>query len=639
MAKSRGQFSLSLLTMRGKLLIGFAFILLIVSGMSAYQWMQADLMKEQILFQNAQVDKQFLASALKQSANTLDALKSSMMVSKKEDIAEPYNKERAHFYELVEKIAGTAGTSDERKWSAKLTNTSKEFTATFDAALAVVKNKSLPPQEMSKQLESLHEQSQVHKEYIFELTDQFNEVYSQDAAAAVASSKVLLSRSAAVSLFALITVVVVTVAVALIVIRSFTRPLRRLQAAVQLIAEGDLRHKIHSRAKDELGMLSQSFDHMVDQVNRMLRHTKDIAGSLSEHSRSFHELSGSTAAANQDVVRAIQEISVGSEQQAVQSEQSTLIIADLEKEILNIADSATAMQRKSREVSFNTHTGSASMDALKAAVAESEEMLKKVYMAMESLTSSSNQIAKIVSTITEISTQTNVLSLNAAIEAARAGEHGRGFSVIAEEVRLLSTQTNESSQTVSRIISSLVSQTQELHQQIGSTRQSFDQQRDKMDDSVEAFAEIRVSMDELSEQVQQIHGRIERVMQKNSQLIDSVQFVSAIAQQSAAGIEEVNAVSLQQDMAIRRVAEQADDILVLSQELFEEISRFQIDEGVDAGGDAGVDAEQGSTASEVELGDQPVMASAQAPSEAVFVAPEAKENEKEKDEEKKLVMV
>jgi methyl-accepting chemotaxis protein len=617
------------LSMRAKLMLGFSVILLIFAGVSTYQLFQAQQVKQQIAHQNQQVDKQFLASALKLKANQLYALKSNMIISKKSDIAEQYQQEKEQFMKLVEQIAGTAGTSDERKWSAKLTNTSKEFTAMFDDAYAVVTNKSLSSADMNKQLESLHEQSQVHKEYIFELTDQFNQAYSQNAAAAVASSEQLLSRSSAAGLISLISVVLVTAAVAILIIQSFMKPIHRLQHAVKQIAGGDLRHKINNTSSDELGRLSQSFDHMVDQVNQMLRQTQRIASSLSGHSRVFHEFSGSTAAANKEIVRAIQEISAGAEQQAEHSEHSAHIITDLEKEIAEITDYTQTMQRKSREAAFNTHTGLSAVNSLQSATKESEDMLHKVYVAMETLSASSAKIASIVNTITEISTQTNVLSLNAAIEAARAGEHGKGFSVIAEEVRQLSAQTNESSKSIGQMLSSVTQQMRELGQFVSVAQSSFHQQKSKVNETMEAFSEIRVSMDELSEQIDRIHARIDDTKQKNERLVESVQLVSAIAQQTAAGVEEVNSTSTQQDSAIHRIALQADDILALSDKLFQEISRFQIsDEKLD---ESTKDTEAGSGEADSQADEEP-----QTPAVEENIVDEEK---KQDEEEKKLILV
>jgi methyl-accepting chemotaxis protein len=584
------------LSMKAKLALSFAVILFIVAGVSTFHLNQVDLIKQQSTYQNDQLDKQKLALELKLKVNELDAIKSGFMISKKPELIEKYSTNKEEFYKLVKQIASTASNADERKWSAKLTNTSTEFTATFDQTVDVANNNSLRAIDMSSQLEKVHDLSQVHKEYIFELVDNFNKAFTADAAKAIEDSNGLLNDTASVALLALIGVVIVTIGTAILLIRSFVQPINRLQQAVRSIAHGDLRNKINSKSKDELGTLSNNFDYMIDQVRNMLAQTQTIASSLSEHSKSFQNFSGSTASANADILRAIQEISTGADQQASESEQSTHIIADLGQEIELISGYTQTVQHKSREAAFNTHTGSTSMEALKQASKISENVLDKVYQAMSSLSSSSTQINKIVNTISEISQQTNVLALNAAIEAARAGVHGRGFSVIAEEVRQLSMQTNDSSKSIAVIIRSLLMQTKDLELHMGEARESFLQQNGKMSESIDAFHQIRSSMDALSLDINQIHTQIAFAQQKNEKLVHSVQIVAAIAQETAAGVQEVNSTSIQQNAAIQHVASQADDIMLLSQKLFQEVNKFQI--GEITADDTAVDKEGNKTVNE-----------------------------------------
>jgi methyl-accepting chemotaxis protein len=97
-----------------------------------------------------------------------------------------------------------------------------------------------------------------------------------------------------------------------------------------------------------------------------------------------------------------------------------------------------------------------------------------------------------------------------------------------------------------------------------------------MNESVEAFQEIRSSMDALSQDINQIQTQISLAQKKNESLIDSVQIVAAIAQETAAGVQEVTSSSIQQNAAIQQIASQADDMMLLSQKLFNEVNRFQI---------------------------------------------------------------
>ncbi|TDG01001.1 methyl-accepting chemotaxis protein [Paenibacillus piri] len=570
---------LSGMTLRMKLLSGFTCMLILFLGTALYNLFQVQEIKTQLNLQNNKVELKLMALELKEMVQELNIIASGLEISKKVEYIPIYNEKRKLYDVMIKRIGDTATTPEQAKWRSQLIALTVDYTNTFDVAAKLIQEKSLPPADLDKNMEYLYNESQKLMGDIFTNVDQFYVTYSRDAELAVAETESSLDRTVTVMLIASLLVVVFSAAIATVLIRSFVSPIRRLQQAVQSIAEGDLRYKINSRSQDELGALSRSFDHMIDQVRSMLANTQAIASYLSEHSYTFHGFSRSTAAANADIIRAIDEISSGADQQASHSEQSSYIIAELEKEIETISAFSQTVQSRSREAAFNTHTGSASMEALKQATGASQSVFENVFHEMESLSSRSSQISKIVNTISDISHQTHVLAINAAIEAARAGIHGRGFSVIAEEVRQLSSQTGESSKMISSIIRALLDQIGGLELLLSDARASFDQQNGKMSESMDAFRQIRGSMDELSGQIDLIQEQIASTKSKNGLLVESVQYVAAIAQETAAGVEEVSAASAQQDTAIHQIASQADDILSLSQQLFEEISRFRIGEG------------------------------------------------------------
>jgi methyl-accepting chemotaxis protein len=203
---------------------------------------------------------------------------------------------------------------------------------------------------------------------------------------------------------------------------------------------------------------------------------------------------------------------------------------------------------------------------------------------MESLKTSSAQIGQIVNTIMDISSQTHILALNAAIEAARAGVHGRGFSVIAEEVRKLAEQTNLSSKTITEMIEALQRQIRDLQISMQTAGQAAARQNERVADTYAAFESIASSMEQLTEQIDRIHIKIESAKSESETLVASVQQVAAIAEETAASTEQVGSTSAEQDAAIRRIAAESDDIRLLAQQLFGEISKFRIGGG-EAGGE------------------------------------------------------
>lgn len=553
-------------------------MLILFLGVAGYNLQQINNMKAQLQQQNEKVDLKLMALELKEMVQELNIIASGLEISKKTEYIPKYNEKRKIFDDMIKRIGDTATTPEQVKWRSQLISLTVDYTNTFDVAAKLIQENQLSKTDLDRNMEYLYNESQKYMGEIFTNVDQFYIAYSQDAEVAVAATQTMLHQTVLVMIAASVLVLISSAVIAYLLVRSFIRPIQQLQQAVRRIASGDLRSRIDSSAQDELGALSRDFDHMTSQVRAMLWNTRTIASALAEHSHAFHSFSGSTAAANADIVRAIHEISAGADQQAMHSEQSASIMTELEHELEIVSAFTQTMQTKSQEAASNTRTGSASMEALKEASSLSRQVLDKVYEAMESLSASTGQIHKIVNTITDISQQTNVLALNAAIEAARAGVHGRGFSVIAEEVRQLSLQTNQSSHSISAIIRSLQQQTKVLESSLGEARASFSQQEGKMDDSLESFRHIRESMDELSSHIEQINAQIASAKDRNNLLVESVQFVASIAQETAAGVEEVNSTSIQQDAAIRQIASQADDILGWSQQLFREMNRFQIGE-------------------------------------------------------------
>lgn len=567
------------MTMRSKLIVSFSGVLLIFLAVAYFNLHQVSQIKQHMNDQNDKVELKVMALELKEMVQDMNIIASGLEISKKPEYIFKYNAKRQPFNDYIKKIGDTAATPDQQKWRSQLIQASVDYINNFDSAAKMIQvNNGTSTQDLEINLMYLYNESQDLKTVIFDLVDKFYVTYAESADQAIISSTKALDSTSLVMTYVSIVVLVITVLIAFLLIRSFIRPIQKLQKAVSLIAAGDLTHTINATSKDELGQLSQSFDHMIHQVRHMLYATKQIASSLSDHSHEFHRFSQLTASANTDILKAINEISQGADEQAIQTESSSLIITELEEEIRDITAYTYEMIKASDEAAAGTLQGTGYVRALKTSSEQSQEVLHKVDAAMQTLAASSKQIGAITRSITEISTQTNVLALNAAIEAARAGVHGRGFSVIADEVRHLSQQTSDSSKTISGITQALQKQIQELQSSLLEAKDSAVTQNHRVADTLSSFESIEHSMTGIKEQIEHIHSKIEQARSKNDQLVGSVQFVAAIAQETAAGVEEVNSTSIQQDASIRRIAEESDDILALANRLFVEISKFQITE-------------------------------------------------------------
>lgn len=568
---------LNSLSLRFRLVLSFASLILIFMCVGLYNYSTIGNIKAKTANQTVEANKVLEAVKVKLEVEDLSLFLAGFLLSKDVGMKQEYENRVKSLKDNIESIGKNASSPEERKWIAQLGTTLTEYAGVFDQAETIINDKKLTPIEVNNGMERLYKASQLHKEFVFETLEKFIQKFSNDSNFAKTESDKMLSFTGSISMVVPIIVFVLALIVAYLLVRSFTRPIKELQTIMNRISQGDLSHTINTNRKDELGKLSQSFNIMIRQVRDMLTNTRTIASSLSGHSQQFHRFSQETAAANTSILHAIEEISSGADQQAKQSETSTHIISDLENEIQEISNFAQSMQLTSSMAEQNTVMGKDSVNALSAAAADTEQRVSQVVQAMQALAASSAEIGNIINTITEISTQTNVLSLNAAIEAARAGAYGRGFSVIAEEVRVLSQQSNDSAKHISSIIKGLQSQISDLEAQLGETKHVMLNQNTRMESTMTAFSAIQSSMLEVSTQISSVNGKVDAISSKNKELIQSVQHVAAIAEETAAGVEEVNCTYIQQDVSIRQIADQAEDINQLSQQLFGQISKFIID--------------------------------------------------------------
>ncbi|MDF2922978.1 MAG: hypothetical protein K0R57_1892 [Paenibacillaceae bacterium] len=566
------------LTLKLRLVLSFTAITAVFMLAALINTQQVGQIRSSSETQREKVKLQIQALELKGEAQDIKDIASGLMISRTAAFIDKYKEARPVFQEKVTALGNTAVTEEQLKWRSQLIMASTDYLNMFDQAVAIISDPNLKEIDILKNTEYLYQQTQEQRDKIFTLVDHFYDDFSQDAEASALSSNRLMERTGTLMNASSIIVLLMSAAISAVIIISMSRSIRRLQAAVSVISRGDLSHKIGSSSQDELGALSRDFDTMVDKVSSMMSRIKEVGASLSGHSGQFQRFASETASANSNILSAIREIAAGADQQARQSEGSSVIMDALDREIDLIWHSAEAMREASLVSEQTTQAGQQAMISLRKASAETARMIGEVQQAMTSLSTRSSQVGKIINTISDISTQTNILSLNAAIEAARAGSYGKGFSVIAEEVRVLSQQTGESSRSISDIISGLMEEIKRLDMQLDKTHSMLENQNVKVGDSLNSFDAIFRSMTEVTSQVNSVHDKVEVVRSKNGELIDSFQHVAAVAEETAAGVQEMSSTFIEQDGSIRHIAEQAEDINHLSQELFRQLDSFHTGE-------------------------------------------------------------
>ncbi|WP_417529196.1 methyl-accepting chemotaxis protein [Marinomonas shanghaiensis] len=311
--------------------------------------------------------------------------------------------------------------------------------------------------------------------------------------------------------------------------------LNRVSNALQDISKGkgDLRARIEVKRDDEIGVLAQSFNNFVDHMHGVVERLKILSKDVADEA---HNVSNSSTQSAQRVATQQQEIDM------VASAVTEMAAAT--HEIAGNAEQTAKAASHSVELG---HKGSAQVQKSRHSTYELANEVSLATEQISALDHHAQQISGILSTITGIAEQTNLLALNAAIEAARAGEHGRGFAVVADEVRTLSQRTHASTEEIQKMIELLQAQTSKAvtSMQNSSTKaQTSVADADAATQSLEEIAKAIISISDMATQIATAAEEQTAVTHEISQNSETIRQVAAdLADESKTGVEQSKRLS------------------------------------------------------------------------------------------------
>ncbi|MFF2091683.1 methyl-accepting chemotaxis protein [Paenibacillus sp. NPDC058174] len=360
--------------------------------------------------------------------------------------------------------------------------------------------------------------------------------------------------------------------------RYLTNPLKKLKAQVARVGDGDLTlvNMPDVKRRDEIGQLAGAFQQLVFDTRTVIQGISDSSSKLLATAEGVSLHAGETAGASTAISSSIQEASRGAAGQVLRSTEVASAMEEITSSMQHIAQSAAVVADVSQQTTNNASEGTSSITAAVERMESIYTSSGKAAGVAHALEGYSEQIGGIVSMMSGIATQTNLLALNAGIEAARAGEHGRGFAIVAEEVRKLAYQSEQSSKQVAELIEAVVRQTAELSITMKASTQDIQAGMETVKQAGDSFLIIRSGLETINERLHDVSAASEQLSAGSEEVSASVEDMENISRQFADRFKEIAASSNAQLQAMQEVSASSESIRLMSQQLKTLIGRFKV---------------------------------------------------------------
>ena len=353
------------------------------------------------------------------------------------------------------------------------------------------------------------------------------------------------------------------------------KTIKAMMKTLKAASNGNLTVTVHTRRKDEFGVLSDSINQMIGNMKGLIIKASEVGRNVIESSKNVSENSELFLISSKGISSAISEIQQGNELQAEDTEHCLKLTDELAQHINLVAENSKLIEEIASNTKNVVKDGISEIDRLNIATNDSIKATKQTIQEMEELEKESKSITDIISVINDIAEQTNLLSLNASIEAARAGDAGRGFAVVASEIRNLSQKTVTAATEIESIIRKISAKTHSTVLTVKEAEGVSKSTEARLNNVVNLFHNINLHVDDLAAKLESISSGIDEINHSKADTLTAIESISAVAEETSAASEEVDATAQEQLESVSRLNDSAKALNKDAEELEAAIMTFK----------------------------------------------------------------
>lgn len=380
--------------------------------------------------------------------------------------------------------------------------------------------------------------------------------------------------------FKLLAVSFIGLALLILIIHLFSKSLaKQVDKANQLsisLAQGDFTASMEIQTADEIGRMGERFNAMTATLRETLERVSYSSQQVAATSEQLMASAEQTSHATEQIAQSVQEIAHGTEQQVDATNRGNHVVTQIAKLISQMEKGIEIVSASTSEANKQAAEGNQMAISAVEQMTAIHSQMEQTSAMVNTLGHRSQEIGEMISLITTIAAQTNLLALNAAIEAARAGEQGRGFAVVADEVRKLAEQSSTAAEKVSRIVSDIQRDTETAIAGMQHSSSILDQGMSFVQSTRSAFHQITSSTKQLFARTDGLGTEMKQISEQMETIIAAIDHISAISERSAANSQNVAAAAEEQNASMQEISAAATMLATMAEEMNNAVRVFKL---------------------------------------------------------------